>query len=325
MRKNISTNGPNWGETSSTRMTRSQRRKTATARKDVAVASSLSPVDMNAMSAANEKKIGHEAVVHTRRPRLRVAAGGHELAGLPQEPASDPDEQQRRDRRSDEVGCRDEREREGEGQVSGALEAELDDGETQDVIFPKLLGQPGLQGWHQRHEREDDEQLPQEENQEQWTQNMIAVVDSKLVKKLATPSDDDVLLHHRLRQQLLGLDLDSMLESLATVLAVKQLLHILLATGLPGLIVLDARGSRQLQPCEEGLVVVGGARVAGAQRAGTGSCGSRQADQIEHCRRRCQHLSRHITLSITSLRQVPVGLGRRHPTQMILINAGKPQ
>eukprot|EP00964_Phaeocystis_antarctica_P088200 scaffold56129_cov69-Phaeocystis_antarctica.AAC.1 len=55
MRKNIRTNGPNWGETSSTRMTRSQRRKTATTRKDVAVASSLSPVDTNATSAASEK------------------------------------------------------------------------------------------------------------------------------------------------------------------------------------------------------------------------------------------------------------------------------
>eukprot|EP00964_Phaeocystis_antarctica_P018139 scaffold10053_cov52-Phaeocystis_antarctica.AAC.1 len=111
-----------------------------------------------------------------------------------------------------------------------------------------------------------------------------------------------------------------MLESLATILAVEQVLHIPLATGLPGLIVLDARGGRQLQPSEEDLVVVGGARVAGAQRAGTGSCGSRQANQIEHCRRRClrrcQHLqSRHITF-ITWLKQVPVGLGRRHPTQI---------
>eukprot|EP00964_Phaeocystis_antarctica_P005925 scaffold3238_cov60-Phaeocystis_antarctica.AAC.8 len=63
MRKNISTNGPNWGETSSTRMTRSQRRKTATARKDVAHASSLSPVDTNATSAASEKM---SAVASTR-------------------------------------------------------------------------------------------------------------------------------------------------------------------------------------------------------------------------------------------------------------------
>eukprot|EP00964_Phaeocystis_antarctica_P018140 scaffold10053_cov52-Phaeocystis_antarctica.AAC.2 len=63
MRKNISTNGPNWGETSSTRMTRSQRRNTATACSDVAVASSLSPADMNATSAAAEKM---SAVASTR-------------------------------------------------------------------------------------------------------------------------------------------------------------------------------------------------------------------------------------------------------------------
>jgi hypothetical protein len=55
------------------------------------------------------------------------------LVSLPQEPASDPDKQQRRDRRSGEVGCREEREREGEGQVGGALEAELDDGESQEI------------------------------------------------------------------------------------------------------------------------------------------------------------------------------------------------
>eukprot|EP00964_Phaeocystis_antarctica_P045288 scaffold26058_cov64-Phaeocystis_antarctica.AAC.2 len=132
-----------------------------------------------------------------------------------------------------------------------------------------------------------------------------------------------------------------MLESLAAVLAVEQLLHIIerirpataIGAGLPGLVVLDARGGRQLQPSEEGLVVIGGARVAGAQRAGPGSCGSRQADQIEHCLRRCLHRchlrclqrrSRHNTFT-TSLKQVPVGLGRRHPTQMILINAGKHQ
>jgi len=82
------------------------------------------------------------------------------------------------------------------------------------------------------------------------------------------------------------MDLDSVLESLEAVVAAEQLLHSLLATGLPGLVVLDARGGRQLQPSEQGLVVVGGARVAGAQRARTGSCGSRQADKIEHCRRR---------------------------------------
>eukprot|EP00964_Phaeocystis_antarctica_P032747 scaffold18562_cov63-Phaeocystis_antarctica.AAC.3 len=55
MRKNIRTNGPKRDETSSTRMTRSQRRKTAATRKDVAVGSPLSPVDTNATSAANEK------------------------------------------------------------------------------------------------------------------------------------------------------------------------------------------------------------------------------------------------------------------------------
>ena len=55
MRKNISTNGPKRDEMSSTRMTRSQRRKTAATRKDVAVSSSLSPVDTNTMSAASEK------------------------------------------------------------------------------------------------------------------------------------------------------------------------------------------------------------------------------------------------------------------------------
>ena len=77
--------------------------------------------------------VGREAVVYASQPRLRVAAGSRELAALPQEPASDPDEQQRRDGRSGEIGGRDEREREGEGQVGGALEAELDDGETQEV------------------------------------------------------------------------------------------------------------------------------------------------------------------------------------------------
>ena len=34
---------------------------------------------------------------------------------------------------SGEVGGREEREREGEGQVGGALEAELDDGESQEI------------------------------------------------------------------------------------------------------------------------------------------------------------------------------------------------
>ena len=55
MRKNISTNGPNSEEMSNTRMTRSQSRKTATARSDVAVGSLLSLLDTNATSAANEK------------------------------------------------------------------------------------------------------------------------------------------------------------------------------------------------------------------------------------------------------------------------------
>ena len=62
MRKNIRTYGPNRGEMSSTRKSRDQRRNTATTRKDVAVAFSLS-VEMNVMSAANEKM---SAVASTR-------------------------------------------------------------------------------------------------------------------------------------------------------------------------------------------------------------------------------------------------------------------
>eukprot|EP00964_Phaeocystis_antarctica_P007815 scaffold4200_cov60-Phaeocystis_antarctica.AAC.2 len=99
-----------------------------------------------------------------------------------------------------------------------------------------------------------------------------------------------------------------MLESLAAVAAAEQLLHSLLAPGLPRLVILDARGGCQLQPSEEDLVVAGGARVARAQSASTGSCGSRQADQIEHCLRRCQHL--RITV-ITSLKQVPLSVASR--------------
>ena len=122
-------------------MTRSQSRKTATARKDVAVSSSLLPVDMNAMSAENETidavaQVGNETVVQPPQPWLCVAAKRHDLVGLPQKPTSHPDEQQRRDGLSGEVGGRDEREREGEGEVGGALEAKLDDGEAQEVKPP---------------------------------------------------------------------------------------------------------------------------------------------------------------------------------------------
>ena len=46
------------------------------------------------------------------------------------EPTHDPDEQQRR---RGEVGTRQEREHEGEGQICGALEAELDKGKSQEV------------------------------------------------------------------------------------------------------------------------------------------------------------------------------------------------
>ena len=63
MRKNIITKGPKRDETSSTRKRRNQRRKTATTRKDVAHASSLSPVDTNTTSAATEKS---SAVASTR-------------------------------------------------------------------------------------------------------------------------------------------------------------------------------------------------------------------------------------------------------------------
>eukprot|EP00964_Phaeocystis_antarctica_P078225 scaffold48648_cov40-Phaeocystis_antarctica.AAC.4 len=65
--------------------------------------------------------------------------------------------------------------------------------------------------------------------------------------------------HHqpRLRQQRLGLDLDSELESFAAVVAVEQLSDNTIFTGISELIVMRARGSRQLQPCEEGSVVVG--------------------------------------------------------------------
>ena len=66
-------------------------------------------------------------------PRLCVAAKRHDLAGLPQKPASHPDEQQRRNGRGGEIDGRDEREREGESEVGGALEAKLDDGEAQKV------------------------------------------------------------------------------------------------------------------------------------------------------------------------------------------------
>eukprot|EP00964_Phaeocystis_antarctica_P037614 scaffold21492_cov58-Phaeocystis_antarctica.AAC.1 len=55
MRKNISTYGPKRGEMSSTRKRRNQSRRTAAARSDVAVASSLSSVDTDAAIAANEK------------------------------------------------------------------------------------------------------------------------------------------------------------------------------------------------------------------------------------------------------------------------------
>eukprot|EP00964_Phaeocystis_antarctica_P023580 scaffold13164_cov66-Phaeocystis_antarctica.AAC.2 len=290
---------------------------------------------MNATSAATEKM---SAVASTRlmlsphQPRLRIAAaGGHEFAALPQEPASDPDEQQRRKGRSGEVGCRDAREREGEGQVGGAREAELDDGETQE---------PGLQGWHQRHEREEKEQLQQEHDKDQNPEPFKPKVDQD-----ASPGDLDVLLHHRLRKQLLGLDLDSMLESLAAVVAVEDLLNKFSVTVLSELIVLDARGGRQLQPAEEDLVVVGRARVAGAQRARTGARESRRANQLKHCRPccLCNHiparfrcllppryrclllLLRLLRLRGAALRfqQVLVDLGSRHAPQLILINVDK--
>eukprot|EP00964_Phaeocystis_antarctica_P118223 scaffold82023_cov57-Phaeocystis_antarctica.AAC.4 len=63
MRKNISTNGPNSDEISSTRITRNQSRKTAAARSDVALGSLGSLLDTNATSAANEKT---SAVASTR-------------------------------------------------------------------------------------------------------------------------------------------------------------------------------------------------------------------------------------------------------------------
>ena len=96
--------------------------------------------------------------------------------GLPQEPASHPDEQQRRNGRGGEIDGRDEREREGEGQVGGALEPKLDDGEAQEVVtllrqaagegkhvcvFEEVSQQP-VKRWHQCHERENKEQLQQE-------------------------------------------------------------------------------------------------------------------------------------------------------------------
>eukprot|EP00964_Phaeocystis_antarctica_P103146 scaffold68443_cov61-Phaeocystis_antarctica.AAC.3 len=178
--------------------------------------------------------VGREAIVHASQPPFRVAADGHDLAGLPQESAQDPDEQQRRDGRRGEVGCREEREREGEGQVRGALEAELYDGEAQEVNGVLALT-VFVSGWHQRHEREENEQLQQEHDEEQSPDNRYRDTDPtmrELLRKRASPDGLDVLLHHRLRQQLLGLDLDSILESLATVVAEEQLLHISLAPGL---------------------------------------------------------------------------------------------
>eukprot|EP00964_Phaeocystis_antarctica_P030068 scaffold16944_cov60-Phaeocystis_antarctica.AAC.2 len=183
--------------------------------------------------------VGHEVVTKASRdlkqfPRAR------------RKPASDPAEQQRREGRSGEVGCRDEREREGEGQVGGALEAKLNDGKTQE---------PGLESWRQRHEREEKEQVQQEQYREHHQYHYEGGMLTKVLEQCASPGDLDVLLHHRLRQQLLGFDLDSVLESLAPVVAVEELLG-------AGLVVLDARGSRQLQPSEEDLVFVGCARVA---------------------------------------------------------------
>ncbi len=66
--------------------------------------------------------------------------------------------------------------------------------------------------------------------------------------------------------------------------------HLGIVTCLAGLVVLDARGDRELQPCEEGLVVVGGAGVAGAKLGGSLLNIAGEADQLEHCCRRCRHL-----------------------------------
>eukprot|EP00964_Phaeocystis_antarctica_P100799 scaffold66368_cov66-Phaeocystis_antarctica.AAC.2 len=174
MRKNIIPNGPKRDEMSSTRERRSQSRRTATARSDVAVAHGRD----ERRKREDQRRcvhtvhiigpVGCEAVVHTSQPRPRVAAaGGHELAGLPQEPASNPAEQQRRDGRSGEARCREGREREGEGQVGRAREAELDDGGSQKVSGIYLFRQPGLDARHQRHEWEEKEQLQQDEYQDQ--------------------------------------------------------------------------------------------------------------------------------------------------------------
>ena len=98
-----------------------------------------------------------------------------------------------------------------------------------------------MKRWHQCHERENKEQLQQEHEQ---GQNPTPTE----VDKVLSPGDLHVALHHRLRQQLLGLDLDSVLESLAAVVAEEKLLHIFFVTGLARPVGLDARGGRQLPP-----------------------------------------------------------------------------
>ena len=139
---------------------------------------------------------------------------------------------------------------------------------------------------------------------------------------MPSPGEHHVALHHGLRQQLLGLDPDSVLENLAAVVATKQLVRILLpiwyvlVAGLARLVVLDARGGRQLQPSEEDLMVVGRVRVTGAQLAGTLAREARQVDQLEH--RPCCGIQWVNALPFL-FQELAVDKGRRHAPQLILI------
>eukprot|EP00964_Phaeocystis_antarctica_P088274 scaffold56168_cov73-Phaeocystis_antarctica.AAC.5 len=141
---------------------------------------------------------------------------------------------------------------EDEGQIGGAPEGKLEDGEAQEVIVAVgcTLAPAAVEGRRQRHKREDEQQVQQEHNKDPNPRP------TKAMMNRASPDNLHVALHHSLRQQLLGLDLDSMLEGLAAVVAAEQLLNIRIFRNLPKLVALDARGGHELQPCEEDLVIV---------------------------------------------------------------------